>query len=105
VVVSLIAIVCTVRRGVLRPIHRGILEFCGFSVLTPFIAYSPARITPEERKAFLDQVPALLPTASLPIPHPLASPPASPPPLRSLRSPPPSPPLSSPRCVSSLSLG
>lgn len=39
--------------GILRPIHRGIFEFCGFRVLAPQVSYSPARITPEERAAQL----------------------------------------------------
>jgi NAD(P)H dehydrogenase (quinone) len=35
--------------GILRPIHRGILSFVGFSVLSPQIVYGPARISAEER--------------------------------------------------------
>ena len=34
----------------LRPINHGILGFCGFDVIEPFIAYAPARKTPEERQ-------------------------------------------------------
>jgi NAD(P)H dehydrogenase (quinone) len=36
--------------GILKPIHRGILHFTGFSVLRPQIIYGPARQTPEERE-------------------------------------------------------
>lgn len=34
--------------GVLRPLHRGIFEFTGFSVLAPQVIYGPVRQTPEE---------------------------------------------------------
>ncbi len=34
--------------GILRPIHRGILQFTGFSVLAPHITYSPARKSKQE---------------------------------------------------------
>ena len=37
--------------GVLRPINHGILAFCGFEVVEPFIAYAPARKSEEERQA------------------------------------------------------
>ncbi len=40
--------------GILRPIHRGILQFVGFDVLAPQIVYGPARLTDEERKHHLD---------------------------------------------------
>lgn len=36
--------------GVLRPIHRGIFEFVGFSVLAPHIVYGPAHMTDEQRE-------------------------------------------------------
>lgn len=36
--------------GILRPLHRGILQFVGFDVLAPHIVYSPAHLTDEERK-------------------------------------------------------
>ena len=39
--------------GILRPIHRGILQFVGFDVLAPEIVYGPARIGDEERRAAL----------------------------------------------------
>lgn len=35
---------------VLRPINHGILAFCGFDVVEPFIAYAPARKSADERK-------------------------------------------------------
>lgn len=35
--------------GILRPIHRGILQFTGFGVLAPQIVYGPVRMTDEER--------------------------------------------------------
>jgi NAD(P)H dehydrogenase (quinone) len=38
---------------VLFPIQHGILFFCGFEVLSPFIAYSPARASQEERAGML----------------------------------------------------
>lgn len=39
--------------GILKPIHRGMLEFTGFSVLSPQVVYGPVRLTPEEREAAL----------------------------------------------------
>jgi NAD(P)H dehydrogenase (quinone) len=36
---------------VLRPINHGILSFCGFDVVEPFIAYAPARKTGQQRQA------------------------------------------------------
>ncbi len=41
---------------ILAPIQHGIYWFNGFLPLEPFIAWSPARISPEERKAYLDQL-------------------------------------------------
>lgn len=35
---------------VLRPINHGILAFCGFDVVEPFIAFAPARKTEAERQ-------------------------------------------------------
>lgn len=35
---------------VLRPINHGILGFCGFDVVEPFIAYAPARKTDQQRQ-------------------------------------------------------
>ena len=39
--------------GILRPIHRGMLAFVGFSVLAPQIFYSPAHLSREERAELL----------------------------------------------------
>ena len=39
--------------GILRPIHRGILQFVGFDVLAPQIVYGPVRLTDEQRKQLL----------------------------------------------------
>jgi NAD(P)H dehydrogenase (quinone) len=36
--------------GILRPIHRGMLQFVGFDVLAPQIVYAPARLPEEERQ-------------------------------------------------------
>ena len=35
---------------VLRPINHGILAFCGFDVVQPFVAYAPARTSESERQ-------------------------------------------------------
>lgn len=42
-------------KGILKPVHRGILEFVGFSVLAPQLSYSVSHITDEERKAELER--------------------------------------------------
>lgn len=39
---------------ILFPINHGILRFTGFDVLPPFIAYAPAHLNDEERRAYLD---------------------------------------------------
>lgn len=39
---------------VLWPIHNGILGYTGFTVLPPFAAWMPARVSGEERQAYLD---------------------------------------------------
>ena len=39
--------------GILRPIHRGILQFVGFDVLSPHVIYGPAHSTEEHRKRHL----------------------------------------------------
>jgi NAD(P)H dehydrogenase (quinone) len=39
--------------GILRPIHRGMLQFVGFDVLAPQIVYGPVRLTDEQRKQAL----------------------------------------------------
>ena len=36
--------------AILRPIHRGMLQFVGFEVLEPQIVYGPVRLTDEQRK-------------------------------------------------------
>lgn len=41
--------------GILRPIHRGIFEFVGMSVLRPNILYAAAHVSDDDRKAFLAQ--------------------------------------------------
>ncbi|MDD3155020.1 MAG: NAD(P)H-dependent oxidoreductase [Victivallaceae bacterium] len=41
--------------GILRPIHRGRLEFLGFEVLAPQIVYAPAHLSAEDRKRALEQ--------------------------------------------------
>lgn len=41
--------------NILKPIHRGMLQFTGFTVLQPQIVYGPARITAEEREQQLQQ--------------------------------------------------
>lgn len=39
--------------GVLRPLHRGILEFTGWTVLAPHVVYGPARLSDADRQAEL----------------------------------------------------
>lgn len=39
--------------NILKPIHRGMFEFLGFSVLEPQISYAVAHMTDEERRAEL----------------------------------------------------
>ena len=41
--------------GVLRPLHRGILQFTGFEVLCPQVVYAPVRQTVVQRKEELAQ--------------------------------------------------
>ena len=41
--------------GILRPIHRGIFEFCGFKVLRPNIVYAAAHYTDVERQKLIEQ--------------------------------------------------
>jgi NAD(P)H dehydrogenase (quinone) len=36
--------------AILRPIHRGTLQFVGFDVLLPQIVYAPVRMTEEQRQ-------------------------------------------------------
>jgi NAD(P)H dehydrogenase (quinone) len=46
--------------AVLWPLHNGLLRYCGFEVLEPFVAYMPARIGAEGRRACLDTYAARL---------------------------------------------
>lgn len=39
----------------LYPINHGILYFVGFSVLPPYVAFSPARVGEEKRKQYLEE--------------------------------------------------
>jgi len=47
--------------GILRPIHRGMLQFTGFTVLAPQVVYGPARQSGEQRAAALAAWAARLP--------------------------------------------
>lgn len=40
--------------SILRPIHRGMLQFVGFDVLEPHIVYGPARMTDDQRRQELE---------------------------------------------------
>ncbi len=40
--------------SILKPIHRGMLQFVGFDVLEPHIVYAPVRMTDEQRKQELE---------------------------------------------------
>jgi NAD(P)H dehydrogenase (quinone) len=40
--------------SVLWPAHNGLLRYCGFDVIEPFVAYMPGRVEPEVRKAYLE---------------------------------------------------
>ena len=39
--------------AILRPIHRGMLQFVGFDVLAPQIVYAPVRMTDEQRQHYM----------------------------------------------------
>jgi NAD(P)H dehydrogenase (quinone) len=41
--------------GILRPIHRGMLQFVGFDVLAPQIVYGPAHMDEPQRLAALER--------------------------------------------------
>lgn len=41
--------------NMLKPIHRGIFRFTGFSVLHPHIVYGPAHLSPADREAELNK--------------------------------------------------
>jgi NAD(P)H dehydrogenase (quinone) len=45
---------------VLAPVQHGVFWFNGFLPLAPFVAWSPARITPEDRAKYLDALEARL---------------------------------------------
>lgn len=47
--------------GILRPIHRGMLQFTGFTVLAPHVVYGPARQSAEQRTTELATWAARLP--------------------------------------------
>lgn len=40
--------------NVLWPVHNGLLRYCGFDVLPPFVAYMPGRLSQGEREACLE---------------------------------------------------
>jgi NAD(P)H dehydrogenase (quinone) len=40
--------------AVLWPIHNGLLRYCGFDVLPPFVAYMPGRVGADAREAYLE---------------------------------------------------
>ena len=46
--------------AILRPIHRGMLQFVGFDVLAPQVVYAPVRMSDEARRAELDRYRARL---------------------------------------------
>jgi len=46
--------------GILRPIHRGMLQFVGFDVLPPHVVYAPARLSAQERVMHLERFSARL---------------------------------------------
>lgn len=54
--------------GMLRPIHRGMLQFVGFDVLAPHIVYGPVRLTAEQRAQALAAYAARLRTIGLEAP-------------------------------------
>jgi NAD(P)H dehydrogenase (quinone) len=47
--------------GILRPIHRGMLQFTGFTVLAPQVVYGPVRQSEADRAAALAAWAARLP--------------------------------------------
>jgi len=47
--------------GILRPIHRGMFQFTGFTVLAPHVVYGPARQSDEQRATELATWAARLP--------------------------------------------
>lgn len=41
--------------AILRPIHRGMLQFFGFDVLAPQIGYAPVRMSDQQRHSELER--------------------------------------------------
>jgi NAD(P)H dehydrogenase (quinone) len=41
--------------AILKPIHRGMLQFVGFDVLAPHIVFAPVRMSDEQRQAELER--------------------------------------------------
>src|ERR1700722_13460622 len=39
---------------VLWPVHNGLLRYCGFDVIEPFVAHMPGHVGPEVRQRYLD---------------------------------------------------
>lgn len=46
--------------AILKPVHRGMLQFVGFDVLKPQIVYAPARMTDKQREHELEKLAARL---------------------------------------------
>ncbi len=40
---------------ILHPIHRGVFQFTGFTVVEPFVVYGPSRISDHERRDYLQR--------------------------------------------------
>lgn len=40
--------------SVLWPVHNGLLRYCGFDVIEPFVAYMPGRVGADGRRGYLD---------------------------------------------------
>ena len=55
-------------QGILRPIHRGMLRFTGFTVLAPHVVYGPARLSAAERAVELAAWAARLPSLAMEVP-------------------------------------
>ena len=55
--------------AILRPIQRGVLEFVGFSVLSPHIIYGPAHMNDEERAKAIDEYRARLKSIEVESPY------------------------------------
>jgi NAD(P)H dehydrogenase (quinone) len=61
--------------AILAPIQHGVFWFNGFLPLEPFVAWSPARVSPEQRQSYLEQLDQRL--RSLDTEKPLVLPPLS----------------------------